>query len=402
MFFVTGLFFSFASWGDSLTWANQLLNKGNLYALNNNFEAAVAIYKEILQVYPHSTAVLYNLGFAYNELTEYQLAVDAFEKTCALQPTPGNYLALATALLALGDFQQGWPMYEHRWELPDKKNISLSYPRWDGKTCLQGKRIVLLSEGALGDCIQFIRYTEQIKKMGAYVIVLIPPAVAPIARMCPFADEVVSSDSTLPYADYYSSLMSLPAHLGITKENACSSIPYLDVDLPLFNYWHTALKEEKKCKVGICWQADQANDANRPPLARRSIDPEDFLPLSKLPQIVLYSLQYNQKAPTFMNDFGPSIDTVHGRFMDTAAIICNLDLVITVDTSIAHLAGALGIPTWLILPYKADWRWMKDYTHSPYYPTMYIFRASRNEPWQSVISTIADTLSLSLTSHQGV
>lgn len=391
-----------AQLNDQLSYANELLNQGNTYSLNHDFESAIATYKKILSLYPHSSAVHYNLGYAFNELTEYQSAVQSFEKACALQPTPHNYLALSTALLAHGDWEKGWRMYEHRWNLPDKKNLSLSCPRWDGQSSLQGKKILLLSEGALGDCIQFIRFTQQIKEKGAYVIVLVPQSVKKICSLCPFVDEIISSENSLPSTDYYTSLMSLPAELGITRYNSAPTIPYLNIDIPLFNYWQKSLGAPTSFKIGVCWQADPSNDANRPPPARRSIEVEIFKSLSRIPQARLYSLQYGQSTPSFMYDLGPSLDTDHGRFMDTAAVICNMDLVITVDTAIAHLAGALGVSTWLILPYKADWRWMNNCTESPYYPTMYIFRACKNEHWQSVLETIADTLSLSLTSHQGI
>ena len=386
---------------DNLSLANDLLNTGNLYALNHNFDAAATTYKKIIALFPHSAAVLYNLGYALNELTEYQAAANAFEQACTLQPTPGNYLAFATALLALGDYEKGWKIFEHRWDLPDKKNISLSCPRWDGKSPLNKKKILLLNEGALGDCLQFIRYTELIKKQGAYVIVLVPAVLAKLCTLCPFIDEIISSGNPIPSADYYTSLMSLPALLGTTRTTIPTTIPYLEIDQLLFDHWKNILASDTLLKIGICWQADLTNDANRPPNARRSIPTYAFYPLSCLPQISLYSLQFNEDTPPYMHDFGPSLDTAHGRFMDSTAIICNLDLVITVDTAIAHLSGALGVPTWLILPYKADWRWMKDTDISPWYPTMRIFRASHNESWESLLSTIADTLSLSLTSHQG-
>lgn len=398
---ISCLLYSSSIFTDSLEQANKLLNTGNLYVLNHDFESAVSTYKKIISLYPRSAVAHYNLGYALNELTEYQAAAQAFEQACSTQPTAHNYVAWATALLATGDYEKGWKLYEHRWDLDDKKNVKMPCPRWDGVVSLKQKKIILLSEGALGDCIQFIRYAESIKKMDAYVIVLVPPALVTLASLCPFIDQIISSSDHMPAADYYTSLMSLPALLSTTQKNVPATIPYLNVDIPLFNYWHEMLSGEKRFKVGICWQADPSNDANRPPMARRSIAPKIFKPLSRLPQIALYSLHQNQQSPDFMHNFGPTIDTTHGRFMDTAAIICNLDLVITVDTSIAHLAGALGVPTWLILPYKSDWRWMTDCTHTPWYPTMYIFRASKNESWQTIIETIADTLSFSLTSHQG-
>lgn len=381
--------------------ANELLNNGNRFAHNHDFESAATIYQKIVDQFPSSAVAQYNLGYALNELTDYHGAADAFERACSIAPTAQNYLGLATALLALGDYEKGWATFEHRWQLPDKQNIRFPFPRWDGKAILNNKKILLLSEGGLGDCIQFIRYTQQIKNQGAYVIVLVPNALSKLCSLCPFIDQIITSGNPIPDADYYTSLMSLPALLGTTLQTVPAQIPYLKVDPLLFDYWKKVLINDSPFKVGICWQADPANDANRPPQARRSLDPAVLAPLAQIPLITLYSLHNNLTPPPWIHHFGSSFDQEHGRFMDTAALICNLDLVITVDTAIAHLAGALGVPTWLILPYKADWRWLTNTDLSPFYPTMYIFRASKNESWHDLIKTIADTVSLSLTSHQG-
>jgi hypothetical protein len=391
---------SFADTTD-LAKANALLNTGNSYAINHDYPSAIQVYKKILNIFPDSPSLHYNIGYALNELTNYHEAATYFKTACSIKPDPQYYLGWATALLALGDYEQGWKLYEHRWQLPDKKNVRLPSTKWDGISSLKGKNILLINEGALGDCLQFIRYAEPIKKKGAYVTVLIPPALVNICACCPFIDQIITSISQVESIDYWTSLMSLPALLETTEQTIPQNIPYITLDPALVHYWKNSFEPNGLIKVGICWQADTANDANRPPLAKRSISPEDFYPLSCLPQVVLYSLQYAQETPFFIQNFGNSIDTIHGRFMDTAAIMCNLDLVITVDTAIAHLSGALGIPTWLLLPFKADWRWMTQRQESPWYPTMRIFRVSKNESWTTLLKTVADTLSLSLTNHQG-
>jgi len=381
---------------NSLEQANALLNKGNEYAYHHDFENAITIYTQLAAMYPDSSVIQYNLGYALNELTLYQESADALKKACALKPTPDHYVAYATAQIALGNYTDGWQSYEYRWQLPDKKNISMPCPRWDGSTPLKDKRILLLSEGALGDCIQFIRYAQVIKQRGAYVVVQVPSALKLVCSMCPYIDEVVTPNCPLPKIDYYTSLMSLPALLGTTRTTVPVNIPYLGIDQTLIDYWQPHFLQGNTLKIGVCWQADPANDLNRPPMARRSILPDTFAPFAKLPETTLYSLQHDQNAPSFMHTFGEPLDTTHGRFMDTMAIMYHLDLIITVDTAIAHLAGALGIATWLILPFKADWRWMEQCNTSPWYPSMTLFRASKNESWESLLSSMADTLSLTI------
>ena len=217
-----------AAWAtSSLEYANSLLNKGNEYAYRYDFANAIKIYNQLAAIYPESSVVQYNLGYALHELTLYQDAEKAFKTACALNPTPHNYVAYATCQLALGNYAEGWQNYEHRWALPDKKNIAIACPRWDGKASLKNKKILLLSEGALGDCIQFIRYAEIIKNLDAQVIVQVPTALKLVASMCPYIDHIITPGMPLPTVDFYTSLMSLPALLSTIKSTIPKQIPYL-------------------------------------------------------------------------------------------------------------------------------------------------------------------------------
>ncbi|MDR3550792.1 MAG: tetratricopeptide repeat protein [Candidatus Babeliales bacterium] len=373
---------------------NSLLTIGNNYYNHAHMEKAAKVFEKLVTLFPTSPAVQFNLGYTLIELTQYRRAQECFKIACSLKPeTPEFCVALATALLATGDYQQGWPLYEYRWQLPDKKAVVMNAPRWDGISSLHGKRMLLLSEGALGDCIQFVRYAHILKQQGAYIILKTLSPLRQLLNLCPYIDEIITHNESTIAVDYYTSLMSLPALLHATIETVPSTIPYIFANTSLHNEWHTKLNHDKKIKVGICWQADTANDANRPPRAQRTISAQAFAPLAQIDPITLYSLQHGQIAPSFMHDFGPELDTTHGRFMDTAAIISNLDLVISVDTSIAHLAGALGIATWLLLPYKADWRWLDAGDTCPWYPNMRIFRQRYDEGWQTVIDRIKQELS---------
>ena len=379
----------------TLELGNSLLSLGNTYYKAGKFEQALNAYQNILKLFQHSSAVYYNIGFTLVELTRYHEAIEAFRKSLALKPDSlDTRLSLATALLAVGNYEEGWPEYEWRWERPEKKSLPMPCPRWSGQP-IDGKTILLFSEGAYGDCFQFIRYAQEVKKLGATVILQAAQELKPLLSRCPYLDQIISKGETLPHLDYYTSLLSLPSIFKTTITTVPTTIPYLYADPDLVEEWRKSFTQEKKLKIGLCWQADLTNDANRPLLARRSIPLELFEQLAQLPNITLYSLQkgaHSSFEASFLHPFGSELDTDHGRFMDTAALIQNLDLVITVDTSIAHLAGALGKPTWVILPFKADWRWMTNQDDTPWYPSMKLFRKEKEAGWELVIEKIGNEL----------
>lgn len=374
---------------------NILLSLGNMLYCTGDIATSSEIFKKLHEFFPQSATVAYNYAQSLHELTCYRQASELLEHALSIQPDALDVQnLLAVCYLALGEYEEGWKLYESRWGKPDKKAFKMPCPRWDGVGSLKGKKIALLNEGALGDCIQFVRHAQLIKQMDAYVIVQVPPALQKLLSNCPFIDKVITQSDSFGSIDYYASLMSLPALCGTTIRSVPANIPYIFSDATLINHWQPFFLQTTTFNVGICWAADIENDANRPPLAKRSIPPELFETLAHIPNISLYNLQKSDITPGFMHNFGADLDTKHGRFMDTAAIISHLDLIISVDTAIAHLSGAVGKPTWLILPYKADWRWMENSVPtSPWYPSMKIFRKKMHEDWSAVIDSIKIELS---------
>jgi hypothetical protein len=377
---------------------NNMLALGNIFFCGGDIPNAALVFKRLYELFPTSSTVAYNYGLTCHELADYKTAATLFEHSASLnQQSLDAQTMLASTLLALGNYEDGWQKYEIRWQKPEKKALQMPCPRWDGKSSLCGKTILLLNEGALGDCMQFIRYAQLVKEKGAIVIAQVPRPLQKLLSRCPYIDKLISPPESFNKIDYYASLMSLPALFKITQETAQCTIPYIWPDQKLIDHWRTILSCESVFKIGVCWQADVENDTQRPPLAQRSFSPELLQAVAQLPHVKLYSLQKNKDCPSFINHFGEDFDTINGSFMDSAAIIENLDLIITVDTSIAHLSGALGKPTWLILPFKADWRWMENSVfHSPFYPDMKIFRKEMNLSWQPVLDHIAFELSAKL------
>lgn len=377
---------------------NQLLTVGNNFFHQGKIEQACNVYRVLNSLFPHSTAILYNLGRTYTELNQIDDACNAYQSIISREPNNHEVLfALSTAYLTLGDYENGWKLYEHRWKLPDKQADPISIEHWDGSN-ISGKTILLRSEGGLGDTIQFIRYAQIVKNYGATVLLQTSPHLKQLLSRCPYLNQILTHHDPIPQCDVQASLMSLPALLKTTVDTIPQNIPYIFPDHILVKQWEPYF-DKQYCNIGICWQADPHNDANRPPLAQRSIPLELFKHLTELPHVRLFSLQnidgMDQLDQCKSNDIYSfnALDKKNGRFMDTAALIQNLNLIITVDTSIAHLAGALGKPTWLILPFKSDWRWMIDRNDSPWYPTMRIFRRKKEDTsWKPIMKTIVQEL----------
>ena len=299
---------------------------------------------------------------------------------------------LAIIWLMQGDFRRGWQQFEWRKRL---QSVVIDFGRnegeeWDG-TPLCGRSILLHTEQGVGDAIQFVRYAEELRRVGAgRVCIETPGSVASILRRARGVDEVVARGEPLPTCDVYAELMGLPRLLGTTLETVPAAVPYLKVE-----------PREAACrvgapsgvrKVGIAWAG---NPQHRRDILR-SVDAARFSSLVALPGHAFYSLQKGSAAEAQLAHLpaGSVIDLAPhlGDLLDTAAVIERLDLVITVDTSIAHLAGALGRPVWLLLPHVADYRWLLDRTDSPWYPTMRIFRQPAVGDWDSVFDAVARAL----------
>lgn len=295
--------------------------------------------------------------------------------------------------LMQGDFTRGWSEYEWRWRRRDAEPRNFYAALWDGSP-LAGRTILLHAEQGMGDTLQFIRYAPLVKRRGGTVVVECQPPLLKFLAGCPGVDRVVAYGDELPPFEVHAPLMTLPAIFGTRLETIPCEIPYLLVDTELRQKWRDELAAEQGFKVGIVWQGRQERNW----VAYRSVPLSSFAPLANVPGVKLFSLQKGpgveqlagQKFP--VKDFSQRLDEATGPFLDTAALMRNLDLVISVDTATVHLAGALGVPVWVAIPVVPDWRWMLDRTDTPWYPTMKLFRQTRLGDWQSVFEQMAEEL----------
>ena len=336
---------------------------------------------------------LLGLGRALRQAGRTESAFHCFANVARLAPSNARaHWELGTTQLALGQFAEGWRGFEWRWQLPDFTTPHPRYaqPRWAGRD-LAGQRIFLHCEQGYGDVIQFVRYAALVAARGGHVILGCPKPLQRLMETVPGVDEVVITRENLPPFDTHAPLMSLPLIFGTTLETIPATVPYIHPRVSTTKW----VENGPGKKVGIAWAGSSAhaNDANR------SLPPAFLKPLLTLPGIRWHSLQTGDAArvlaqPEFA---GPIVNVVDlgsrfGDFHDTAEAIRELDLVIAVDTAVAHLAGALGKPVWLLLPYEAEWRWMTARDDSPWYPTMRLFRQSSPGNWQELLERVGREL----------
>jgi len=386
------------------------LMMGDIDNMQSRPEQAIEHYQKACDANAQCHEAFNNLGALYaGQYGDLKKAQPYLEAALKIKPDhAGTRAGLSALYLVLGDYDRGWAEYEHRLEhFFERAPRTFEKPRWDGKSSLEGKTIIVHAEQGLGDTLQFIRYAQNIKNKGAKkVIVEVQKPLRKILSRCPYIDALIIPDEQWPEHDVQVPLMSLP-YLCKTKVNSIpAAIPYITPDQSLLTEWKEKLSPDKKYKIGICWHVEPSHDADvfrgegktiSVSGCKRSVPLELFLPLAKLNNVSVYSLQKHNGLEEFakvnheglIKDFGPDFDAAHGSFMDTAAIMKNLDLVITADTSVAHLAGALGVPVWIMLPFPADWRWLLDRKDTPWYPSMRLFRKSRNDKdWSRVMDEV--------------
>jgi tetratricopeptide (TPR) repeat protein/glycosyltransferase involved in cell wall biosynthesis len=371
-------------------------NLGLAYLEHGRIDDAVAHLRKALRLAPGSTEIFNNLGVALMQQGKPADAAKSYRQALQIKPEYVEaHLNLGRALLTQGDLEQGWLEYEWRERLAGDQNHRSRKPRWNGAP-LAGRTILLQTEQGLGDTLQFVRYANVVKQGGGNVFVECQSALTRILARCPGVDKVVGPGSAPPNHDVRAGLLSLPALLRTTISSIPSEVPYVFADPQLVEVWKPRLAKIEGFKVGIAWQGNPGWVDDR----YRSIPLKNFQVLAEMPEVQLVSLQKGSGAEQIVTasnhfqiiDFGPQVDVTAGPFMDTAAIMQGLDLVITSDTSIAHLAGALGVPVWVALCYAPDWRWMTGRDDSPWYPSMRLFRQPRPGDWQTVFSNIAQAL----------
>jgi len=369
---------------------------------------AADLYLKAAEIDPQNYTAIYNAGYSLKVYGNIDQAINLYNMALEINPDYDNATyAIALAYLYKGDFEKGWKYYENRL-IKEKRNAPII--RNGIKTGnLKGKIIYLIPEGGFGDTIQFIRYIQELKEMGAQVFVSVQPQLYKLISNSPLIEHLLPPGKKPTVFDDYATIMSLPALFISTEETIPKNIPYIFPDKTLEKKWQEYFTNKdnqysfetkgKPFRIGLCWQSDLKNDRSRVLCAHRSIPLKKLEKLSHIPNIEFYSLQKTINPDHFqdlskdfvINTFGPDFDT-SGAFMDTAAIMKQLDLIISVDTSIPHLAGAVGAPVWVILPYNTDWRWIANREDSPWYPTMKIFKQPKAFDWDSVVDKVFHAL----------
>jgi len=360
-------------------------------------DEAIEDLRRAVQLQPTMADAHASLGVALSIQQRFDEAMAHFDNALAID----SHCAEAgwnRALLRLlsGDYRRGWPEYEWRWRC--KRTIPLppfSQPRWDGGP-LQGRTILLSGEQGLGDTLQFVRYAPLVKALGGRVVLQCPNELLPLLSRMAGIDRLVAADAALPPFDVYAPLMSLPAAFHTTLETIPAEIPYLSADPGLVAHWRQELTGIRGFRVGIAWQGSPRHAWDR----LRSTALEQFEPLAGVDGVRLISLQKGPGSEQLQAlgsrlpvvDLGNRFDESAGPFMDTAAVLANLDLLVCADTALAHLAGAMGLRAWVALFFTPDWRWLLQREDSPWYPSLRLFRQSRPGDWAGVFRRMAEAL----------
>ena len=341
------------------------------------------------------------LGCILLELGRYREAVESLRIATALNiEYVQAHANLGLTLLTLGDFENGWR--EHEWRRRSDPALSRPGKAWTGADPF-GHTILLIAEGGLGNVIQFARYAKVLGKMGARVALECEPSLVPLLGTMTGFWRVVASDDPdrarkLAGCDLWCPLLSVPHILRTNLKTIPAEVPYLSPDAQRLARWESHLFGVTRFKVGIAWQAERRTRYGR----QRTIPLEHYKVLAQIPGVHLVSLHKDWSGPApFPVMVLPGLDEA-APFLDTAAVMKHLDLVITCDTSIAHLAGALGVPVWVALRFTPDWRWMLERDDSPWYPTMRLFRQRNAGDWTEVFTRMGECLTTLVQSVEGV
>jgi len=369
-------------------------NLGVALEKKSRLDEAIAAWRQAISINPNLMITWVNLGKALKDIGQDEEAIAAFRRAVACAPSEfAPHFHLATALLRCGQWQEGWEEYEWRWqnsEMP--KPRSFSKPRWSGQD-LKGKSILLHTEQGLGDTIQFLRYVPLLAVRGANVILEVQPELKKIAERLAGVSCLVEQGQPLPLFGFHCPLLSLPLVFKTTVDSVPAEIPYLFPDPRQLDFWKNRLSISAPIlKVALVWAGNHLHKKDR----NRSIALSQFAPLAAVEGLQFYSLQKGEPAAQAANPPAGMrlIDWTNELvdFSDTAALIAHLDLVISVDTAVAHLAGAMGKPVCLLIPFMSDWRWLRNRDDSPWYPTMRLFRQSTAGDWAGVIRRVDEVL----------
>ncbi len=367
-------------------------NLGVALAERNAHEDAIACYRRAIALQPHFAEAYNNLGAAFGDLRRYDEAIAAYERSIAIDPDYADaHWNLALHRLLLGDFARGWVGYEWRWRQDQVARFKRDYPQplWRGNEPVAGKTMLLYAEQGLGDMLQFCRYASRVAALGATVLLEAPPALQSVLSGLDGVAQVIPQGTALPAFDIHCPITSLPLAFHTTAGTIPRDVPYLKAAATRVALWEQKLGKKTKPRVGLAWSGNVLPDPNR------SMTLAEALALS-MDGVEIISLQKEVRAADAallasrpdIRHFGDTLQD----FADTAALIESVDMVISIDTSVAHLAGAMGKPLWVLLPYSADWRWMVDRDDCLWYPSARLFRQTAIGDWAGVLQRVRAAL----------
>jgi tetratricopeptide (TPR) repeat protein len=371
-------------------------NLGNALALQDNLDEAAACYQQAISLQPGNADAHANLGQIRVQQGHYDAAQICFNAALHEDARhPQAHYNQALLWLRQGKWPQAWQEYEWRWQTKEFPPLPFHQPRWDGSR-ISGT-LLLVAEQGLGDTIQFIRYAPLVRQRVDGVIALCQPVLQRLLGGVAGVDELIANGDALANFDTYAPLLSLPAIVGQSLESVPAPVPYVHADAHLRERWRREIRKDTESHflVGIGWQGNPAYPHDR----QRSIPLKYFGQLADLPGVQIISLQKGPGTDQLRNSINDCakikavlLDETSGPFVDTAALMMTLDLMITSDTAVAHLAGALGVPVWIALPAVPDWRWLLEREDTPWYPTMRLFRQTRYGCWADVFDSLTAEL----------
>ncbi len=371
------------------------LSLANALNVAGRIDESIAEYRRALELRPDWPEPLSNLGLTLPLLGRFEEAIECCRRAISLRSEYAEAHAnLALVLLLLGQWPAGWQEYEWRYRVPGfpRAELFTAGPHWDGSN-LNGRTILLRAEQGIGDTIQFVRYLPQVLARGGKVVLEVPPELHRLLSGANTngADVISQTAAQLPAFDVMLPLMSLPSVLGDFDLNTVPKPLYITADPALQKQWHARIGTDQKLKIGLIWAGNSLHRRDR----SRSIPLSMLAPLAH-ENLNFYTLQFGPAAaqPSPLGMTLVNLTDQIQDFADTAALIAELDGVVSVDTAAAHLAGAMGKPVWLLLPLIPDFRWLLDRADTPWYPTMRLFRQTRDGDWQEPIARLAEELQL--------
>jgi tetratricopeptide (TPR) repeat protein len=366
-------------------------NIGRALGLLGRFEDEIAHYRQSIELKPDNATAYVNLGVALRDQRRFEEALGAFKKAIQIAPNDaGARTNRAQTNLLLGEYEHGWREYEWRW-LDGGQRHEFGERAWLGERPLDGRTLLVHSEQGFGDTLQFVRFVPWLAASGGRVVLRVQDPLLPLLKRFPGTDLVIGTSDEVPPFDDQCPLMSLP-HALKAHRRPIPAAPYLQADPVLRERWRQRLPAQPaRVRVGIAWSGSRTHVNDR----ARSMTLADWAPLFDVDARFVSLVKDVREVDRTTLQSAPHIDQVADAldtFAETAALIAELDLVICVDTSVAHLAGALGKPVWVLLPFMPDWRWLLDRSDSPWYGTARLFRQPTRGAWPTVVANVRSAL----------